>query len=276
MQWVRSHLREYPLLFVERAAPDIYHRLKIDADSEAVEADWTNLAQALRTFIPSGSSVLFDITHQGFEELLYLLPALQACHLNALGCIYVAPDNFNPICEDTLDVQDTLPIGQPRGYVALTTQETRANSRHIIFLGFDQGRAWEFVRKYDWDESHLHLVVGDPAFVAGGADKALESCQPWLDPFRKAYSEHLHSLNAQDPDAVGEFLHQQLAQVEWLDIVPLGPKPMILGILAFYFSLSEHDRARVRLLYDFPSQQKSRCSGVQSICFLSCSQFLAA
>lgn len=271
--WCATHFGDLARLALKRAQLDIPHRFTLSHNETAEEANWNELGQLIAKIIPPGESILLDTTHLSFDTLLYLLPALRACQPASLACLYVAPINFDEIQADSLEVQDTLPIGQPKGYISLTTEETRAHSQHLVLLGFDKGRAWKFIQRYDWDEAHLHLLLGDPPFVAGGAEIALESCQPWLESFRKRFPDHIHRLDARVPGLVQAFLKQRQEESQWLDIVPLGPKPMLLGVLLFYFSLSERDRARVRLLYDFSEQRARRCSGVQMIHFWDCSLF---
>jgi hypothetical protein len=271
--WSAAHFGDLACLTLKRARSDTPHRFTLTHGQIENEANWNELGPLFAKIIPPNASILLDTTHLGFDTLLYLLPALRACHPATLACLYVAPVDFDEIQTGSLEVQDTLPIGQPKGYVALTAEETRTHSRHIVLLGFDKGRAWKFIQRYDWDEAHLHLLIGDPPFVDGGAEIALESCQPWLEPFRKRFPDHIHSLNAREPGAVRSFLKQQLEEALWLDIVPLGPKPMLLGVLWFYFGLSDNERARVRLLYDFSEQRARRCSGVQTVYSWDCSRF---
>lgn len=271
--WGGTHFSRLPRLVLKREQPSVPHRFVVTYNNHQVLANWNELGTAIGNFIPPDASILLDTSHLGFDKLLYLLPALQACRPAVLACYYVAPVDFHEIETDALAVQDTLPIGQPKGYVALTAEETRANSQHVILLGFDKGRAWKFIQRYDWDEAHLHLLLGDPAFVINGERIALEACQPWLEPFLKRFPDHLHHFDARKPELVRDFLNMQLSQTHWLDIVPLGPKPMLLGVLAFYFGLSQEERTRVRLLYDFSEQRARRCNGVQMIHFWDCSGF---
>lgn len=271
--WCTKHFGDVASLSLKRTQSDIPHRFTLTHNKTEIEANWNELGKLIAKIIQPGASILLDTTHLSFDSLLYLLPALSTCQPASLACLYVAPINFDEIQADSLEVQDTLPIGQPKGYVALTTEEIRAHSQHLILLGFDKGRAWKFIQRYDWDETHLHLLLGDPPFVAGGEAIALESCQPWLEPFRKRFPSHIHRLDARIPGQVQAFLKQRHEETQWLDIVPLGPKPMLLGVLLFYFSLSAQDRARVRLLYDFSEQRARRCNGVQMVHFWDCSQF---
>lgn len=268
--WGAEHFGDLERLTLRRAEPGTPHRFMLAHGQVESEADWNELSKVLSDIIPPGGTILLDTSHLSFDTLLYLLPALRACQPTALVCLYIAPVDFHAIESDSLDVQDTLPIGQPKGYVALTTEETRAHSRHIVLLGFDQGRAWKFIQRYDWDEAHLHLLVGDPPFVENGANIALDACQPWLEPFRKRFPEQIHALDAREPKKVQAFLREQLDAAHWLDIVPLGPKPMLLGVLAFYFGLSDSERARVRLLYDFSQQRLPRCDGIQKVYSWDC------
>jgi len=271
--WGGQYIADLPRLTLKRAQQDTPHRFLLEVEQGAREVNWNELTSVIAELIPPGSSILLDTTHLSFDALLYLLPALHACQPAALACLYVAPVDFHQIEAAPLEVHDTLPIGQPKGYIALTTEETRTHSRHIVLLGFDKGRAWKFIQRYDWDEAHLHLLVGDPPFVENGASIALDACQPWLEPFRKRFNDHIHALDARDPNLVRAFLKRQLAEAQWLDIVPLGPKPMLLGVLTFYFELTKQERSRVRLLYDFSEQRSRRCSGKKMIYFWDCAGF---
>lgn len=273
LNWCAAHFSDLASLRLKRACPNTPHCFKLSYGETEGKANWNELGSLIANIVPLDASILLDTTHLGFDTLLYLLPALRACRPAKLACLYVAPVDFNETQADSLEVQDTLPIGQPKGYVALTAEETRAYSRHIVLLGFDKGRAWKFIQRYDWDEAHLHLLVGDPPFVDGGEIIALESCRPWLEPFRKRFPDHIHSLNAREPEAVRAYLKKQLEEARWLDIVPLGPKPMLLGVLWFYFGLSDSERARVRLLYDFSEQRARRCNGVQAVYYWDFSGF---
>ena len=85
----------------------------------------------------------------------------------------------------------------------------------------------------------------------------------------------MQSVSAINPAAVAAFCQAHVRQARWLDLAPLGPKPMNLGVLWFYFGLSEVERGRVRLLYDFPVQRIPRSRGVARVHFYDCQRLLA-
>ncbi len=205
--------------------------------------------------------------------LLYLLPALRELKLARLGCVYIAPENYT-FPEDALSDQLIHPIEQPKAYVALALDADRQLARHLVFLGFDKARAWKFIDKYDWKFDHLYVVIGDPPFVENGREKVEKAAGPWFDAFQRNYPIHVKGFNAADPLAVAAWCHTHWQESKWLDLVPLGPKPMNLGILWFYFGLTEEERGQVRLLYDFPVQTTPRSQGVQHIYFYDCAWML--
>lgn len=144
-----------------------------------------------------------------------------------------------------------------------------------MVLGFDRGRPWKFIEKYDWDNKHIHLILGDPPFVDKGAEYALASCEPWISKFQDQYQDHIHHIAAHDITQLSEFLTSCLERSQWLDIVPLGPKPMLLGVLGFYLGLNPEVRARIRILYDFPEQHQPRSSDVNEVWFYNCNKFIS-
>lgn len=262
-------------ILLERA--DVHHphrfRIRFSKDNET-EVDWAQLSTQLANHIQAGQNVLVDMNLLSFDSLLYLLPALLELDLEKLGCIYAIPNNYS-FNEHAMTDQLLHPIEQPKAYVALSSDANRKDARHLVFLGFDLARAWKFIDKYDWKYDHLYVSLGDPSLVENGRARALEAAQPWVGSFQRDFLDHLAALPAHDPNATAQWCYQHWEKCKWLDIVPLGPKPMNLGILWFYFGLSEKDRGRVRLLYDFPMQQKPRSQGIQKIYYYDCGCLLA-
>lgn len=268
--WSRDSLRTLPLVHLCRAEEDIPQRFTVKNQVGNVEeVDWKSLAHWLETHLPPQARVLIDMNLLAFDTLLYLLPALLVCRLEKLACLYVAPENYT-FPEQALTDQKLHPIEQPKGYVSLALDPDRQGARHLVFLGFDKARAWKFIDRYDWKEEHRYVVLGDPPFVPEGVARARSAAEPWLSEFERDFPGHVQSVSAIDPAAVAAFCLAHFRQARWLDLAPLGPKPMNLGLLWFYFGLSEAERGRVRLLYDFPVQRVPRSRGVARVHFFDC------
>lgn len=272
-KWSAENLPNVKRLDIERQNQNTPHIFKICYASVENVVEWSELASKIAEIISPNSNVIVDSTHLGFDVLLHLLPALKSCNLAKVGCIYVAPTDFQEVLNNTFEVQDTLPIAQPRGYVALTTEENRRDSLHVILLGFDKGRAWKFIQRYDWDFAYMHLIVGDPPFVKDGEMIALSTCEPWISDFQNRFPNQIARIDASEPLSVAKYLNDLLRNREWLDIVPLGPKPMLLGVLSFYFGLTEERRQRVRILHDFSKQRDRRCNGVENAYYWDITEF---
>lgn len=271
--WCRESLPDVPRIRLRRADEDTPHRFLIQLSEETAEVDWSVLGAWFGERIPAGSSLLVDMNLLVLDTLLYLLPALRELQLRRLACLYVTPVDYN-FPEHALTDYTLHPIEQPKGYAALALDPDRQGARHLVFLGFDKARAWKFIDRYDWKEEHLFVLIGDPPFVDDGVARARAAADPWLGEFERDHSGHVLPLSATDPAAVAEFCLEQFRLANWLDLVPLGPKPMNLGILWFYFGLDEKDRGRVRLLYDFPVQHAPRSSSVSRVYFYDCRRLL--
>lgn len=268
--WSRASLGVLPLIHLCPTEEDVPQRFTVrNQEGRAAEVDWKTLGAWLEAQLPPQARVLIDMNLLAFDTLLYLLPALLACRLGKLACLYVAPENYT-FPEQALTDQKLHPIEQPKGYVSLALDPDRQGARHLVFLGFDKARAWKFIDRYDWKEEHRYVVLGDPAFVPEGVARARSAAEPWLSEFERDFPDHVQSVSAIDPAAVAVFCLAHFRQARWLDLAPLGPKPMNLGVLWFYFGLSEAERGRVRLLYDFPVQRVPRSQGVARVHFFDC------
>lgn len=275
--WSRQNLANVPLLTLRRTRSAIPHHFTLNHDEQdSQDLAWSALGAWLKAHIGMGQRVMIDMSHLGFERMLYLLPALVETQPARLACLYVAPETYAPITDAPPggSLLRAYPIEQPKGYIALSADTTRPGARHIIVLGFEKGRPSKFIDKYDWDDGHLHLIYGDPAFVENGEKDALASCDPWFGDFVMGYPEHIDRVDARAADALAVWLQRQLAEARWLDIVPLGPKPLCLGVLWFYLALPEAERARVRLLYDFPEPTAPRSHDIGRVLFYDCDHLL--
>lgn len=272
--WCQESLPNIPRIHLYRADDSTPHCFNVTMDCKRVEkVAWSTLGPWLKERIPADAKILVDMNLLALDTLLYLLPALRELQLGRLGCLYVAPVDYN-FPEQSLTDYILHPIEQPKGYAALALDPDRQGARHLVFLGFDRARAWKFIDRYDWKEEHLFVIIGDPPFVPDGVARARAAANPWLCEFERDHPDHVLPLPSTNPAAVAAFCQEQFQLANWLDIVPLGPKPMNLGILWFYFGLDESDRGRVRLLYDFPVQNAPRSESVSQIYFYDCYRLL--
>ena len=69
-------------------------------------------------------------------------------------------------------------------------------------------------------------------------------------------------------DDIVNIIEKELEEKKIIDIVPLGPKPILLHILLYYFKNQERLQNRIRILYDYPKKSKNRTEGIQKICML--------
>jgi hypothetical protein len=153
--------------------------------------------------------------------------------------------------------------------------EGARHAHHYIITGFDEGRAQRYIDTFDWDRERLHGVIGNPAFVDQGEEIAWKSNHGWLNRLKHDFPDNIHAIPAAGPQAVRKFFCAQFAQHKMLDIVPLGPKPMLLGVLLFYLALDEGERARVRILFDFPTPKLGCTKGVAKGFLFNCGELLS-
>jgi hypothetical protein len=272
--WCADCLPNVSHIKICREKHDKPHRFNVTQGSETTSVSWADLSLLLSKYIKPSDNILIDITMLGFEAMLYLIPAISKLKPKELHAIYAVPKNYT-FTEDGDSHLDLQPIEQPKGYATLTGEVDRQESLHILLLGFDKGRPWKFIEKYDWDNKHIHLIIGSPSFVERGVEHALKSCEPWIDRFQDKYQDHVHHIAAHDIVQLSTFLASCLEGSQWLDIVPLGPKPMLLGVLGFYLGLDPEVRARVRILYDFPEQHQPRSTDVDGIWLYNCNHFIS-
>ena len=137
----------------------------------------------------------------------------------------------------------------------------------FFILGFDTGRALRFFDQFDeWKDNEKYAIIVAPPYVPGGNTKAKDA-NPWikeLDP------DHIFSIPGFEPHMVFEKLQELYQQEKRLDIIPLGPKLMLLGATHFYFSLDEEERNNVRILYDFPQSSAGITSGIDKHYLFDC------
>ena len=137
----------------------------------------------------------------------------------------------------------------------------------MIIAGFDKDRALWFFDAYSrWQPQDRYALIGDPAHIKGGT-KTASDANEWIEDIPKNNVKRGDSLN---PSATRKILKGLYDRHGRLDIVPLGPKPMVLGMVQFYFSLPEEERNNIRILYDFPRGYRRRTKGIDKLYLINC------
>lgn len=236
---------------------------------------WSQLAEELRQCLSRRKirrpEVVFDITSLELDTILYLIPHLILLQPDSLFGLYLAPRQY-AMREQGLILQ---PIQQPRGYVSfLPGLEGARQAHHYIIAGFDEGRAQRYIDAYDWGWEQLHGILGDPAYVERGVEYASEANKIWLRRLEDYYPQNVHRIEAAHPERLRRFLREELNRNEFLDVVPLGPKPMLLGVLFFYLTLQQKEKERVRILFDFPTPKIGCTIGVSKGYMFDCQGLL--
>lgn len=223
----------------------------LDKDGEKEEVSAQDFRKGFEkiTELHSGqhpTHVLMDITSLELDAIFHLQNFFyQSGNAQTLFALYTSPHKYQERHNYKLRLNE---IAQPPGYISLRMDGPRAYP-HVFILGFDKGRALRFFEEFDeWKDDEKYAVIVDPPYVNGGACIARKA-NPWIENLRP---EHIFSISAFEPLRVCEKLRELYELRKRLDIIPLGPKLMLLGATQFYFSLSEEERNNVRILYDFP------------------------
>ena len=209
-------------------------------------------------------NVLMDITSLELDTIIHLQSFFhQPGRAQTLFAMYTSPNTYQGRDNYKLRLNE---IAQPPGYVSLSMDKPRAYP-HVFILGFDKGRALRFFEKFDeWKDDEKYAVIVDPPYVHDGASIAKKANQ-WIDNLEP---EHIFHISALEPFKLHEKLQELYEDKNRLDIIPLGPKLMLLGATRFYFSLSEEERNNVRILYDFPQTEVGDTSDIGKHYLLNC------
>ena len=207
--------------------------------------------------------VLLDISSLELDLILHLLNYFHRFSDGELYALYAAPKDYEKIHEPEPRIGQ---INQPPGYVSLRLRQS-GSYPHVIIIGFDKDRALWFFEAYSrWQLKDCYALIGDPAHVKDGMEIA-SAANVWTKDIPKANVLRCHSL---DPAATRNILKGLYDRYGRLDIVPLGPKPMVLGMVQFYFSLPEEERNNIRILYDFPRGHRRRTKGIDKLYLINC------
>ena len=214
----------------------------------------------------SGKRLLLDLTSLSGSSLFQLYAATEKVGC-AVSYLYSSPQSYPQVAHpDDYPPLITRSIKQPHGYRSFAQEHTQGSRRHIIVLGFDRHRPNKFIEHYQWPTEEVHAIIGQPAYVEGGEKQAELSLGPVFAELQRI--RHVHTVDPKLPariagvEGVSELIASIAAGAAVVDLVPLGPKPTLLGCLLYWHGLEESARERVRFLYDFPVTRAIRTLGV--------------
>ena len=211
----------------------------------------------------NSQSVLLDISSLELDLILHLLNFFYRFVDGELYALYAAPQDYEKIHETETRVGQ---INQPPGYVSLRLEQGGSCPR-VIITGFDKDRALWFFDAYSrWQPQDCYALIGDPAHVENGTQIAV-AANSWIQDIPVVNVLRCDSL---DPAATKNILKGLYDRYKRLDVVPLGPKPMVLGMVQFYFSLPGEERNNIRILYDFPRGHRRRTKGIDKLYLINC------
>ena len=209
-------------------------------------------------------NVLMDITSLELDAILHIQHFFNQFDNINLSALYTSPKEYRGRDEYKLRLNE---IAQPPGYISLHMDES-SSYLHVFMLGFDNGRALRFFDLFDeWKDHEKYAIISDPPYVPAGVETAREA-NSWIEILKP---EQIFKISGFEPLRVCEKLRELYQSEGRLDIIPLGPKLMLLGATRFYFSLNEKERNNVRILYDFPQSTMGATSGVLKHYLFPCS-----
>ena len=210
--------------------------------------------------------MLMDITSLEFDAILHLQHFFdQLDYIHDLFALYTSPKEYHGRDKYQLRLNE---IAQPPGYISLRMDEL-SSYPHVFMLGFDNGRALRFFDLFDeWKDHDKYAIIGDPPYVPNGVEKARKA-NSWIEVLKP---EQVFAISGFEPLRVCEKLNELYQYKGRLDIIPLGPKLMLLCVTQFYFSLDEKERNNVRILYDFPQSTVGATSGIDKHYLFHCSR----
>lgn len=205
-----------------------------------------------------------DITSLELDAILHLQYYFnQPGNVQNLFALYTSPQEYHGRDEYKLRLNE---IAQPPGYISLRLDEA-SSYPHVFMLGFDNGRALRFFDLFDeWKDHDIYAIISDPSYVPDGAEKA-RIANSWIEDLKP---EQIFAISGFEPLSVCEKLNELYRSKGRLDIIPVGPKLMLLCATRFYFSLDEKERNNVRILYDFPQSTAGVTSGVGNHYLFNC------
>jgi hypothetical protein len=216
----------------------------------------------------AGKHLLLDLTTLSGSSVFQLHGAASLARCVRLSYAYTTPKRYPQVDRpDEIPPVITRSIKQPYGYRSFAQEQLRfGKRRHIIVLGFDRHRPNKFIEHYQWPLDDVYALLGDPAYVQGGVEQAQFSLGSVFAELRRL--GHVRVINPkllysnEGQTGIVDALQALCGAVASVDLVPLGPKPTLLGCVVYWHSLPELARAQTRLLFDFPVSRQVRTDGV--------------
>ncbi|WP_148283802.1 hypothetical protein [Burkholderia cepacia] len=236
---------------------------EISLDLEAKRIPWRKFFATMATLLEDAERLDVDITMLCCETIFHVVKYAISAGI-PVTYHYVTPASYS-FSQDPFQLHDRSDICQLPGFVARVPETEGQKVHHVIALGFDGGRAQKFIERYSWRAEDTIALVVDPEFVPEGRAQALAAARPWLDEFKTINPKVLQSV-AVKPSAIARVLARTLRDCKQLDLVLLGPKPLMLGAAMFCNWLDDLERLHVRVLTDFAVPTAARSSGIGS-CF---------
>ncbi len=209
-------------------------------------------------------SVLMDITSLELDTILHLQNLFsQLTNVQNLFALYSSPEKYINRDQYKLRLNE---IAQPPGYISLR-MDNSSSYPHVFILGFDEGRALRFLELFDeWKDHEKYAIIIDPSYMPDGATEA-KKANSWIKDLK---DDQIFPISGFEPLKICEKLKELYRSKNRLDIIPLGPKLMLLGATRFYFSLDETERNQVRILYDFPQTTAGDSEGISKHYLFNC------
>lgn len=215
-----------------------------------------------------GKHLLLDMTSLSGSCLFQLHRAAAEAGSIRLSYLYTSPERYPQVdTPDEIPPVVTRSIKQPYGYRSFAQEHLPGRRRkHVIVLGFDRHRPNKFIEHYQWPLQQVHVLLGSPAYVEGGTEQAMLSLGSVFEDIKRL--GHVHEVDPKRlwSDDVGAGVVDVLKSLDSdgssLDIVPLGPKPTLLGCIVYWHGLSVEQQEETRFLYDFPVSRQIRTSGI--------------
>jgi len=229
---------------------------------------WHELPRWVRSHC-AGKHLLLDLTTLSGSSLFQLHRSALLAGNVRLSYAYTTPKRYPQVDKpDAIPPVITRAIKQPYGYRSFAQEHTRGGRRrHILLLGFDRHRPNKFIEHYQWPLEDVYALLGDPAYVQGGVEQAKRSLGSVYNDLESL--GHVKVINPKllwgrnGEMSVVDALAELCRDVGSVDIVPLGPKPTLLGCIVYWHALDESRQQQTRLLYDFPVTRQVRTTGVE-------------
>lgn len=220
---------------------------------------WDNLNSFFKEYLSNKKTktktILFDITDLDLDTLIHIIPLVLDYKIIY---IYTIPEKYSS-ANFTIK---TKKISQPQGYCLINTKNNYLSS-HIILLGLDELRAYKFILNYGWAIDKLKLIsVKDNV---DNCESRLINANNFLNNQFKP--NQFIEINLLNYDEIIQIIEEELLKNDSIDIIPLGPQPVIFNILLYYFENYNTLKDKVRFLYDFQTKLDNRTQGIKEICF---------